>query len=195
MKTIILFGANGSGKDTQAKRIIAAYQATWLNSSDIIRKHSNDASDAQVMDSGEPVSCEKVFGYFVAEFQSTNQPDVVTVVTGIPRTPAQATMITELLHGHFGDLASLHEKLCIIEIQSSSEVIKDRCAKRYAEKGRSDDHPEKVKKRLEFYENNIPTILNFFRGVGVKVHPIDGNRTPDEVFESIRQVAGLSTLE
>ena len=195
MKTIILFGANGSGKDTQAKKIVVEYQATWLNSSDIIKKHSNDVSDVHVMASGEPVSCKKVFGYFVAEFQSTNQPDVVTVVTGLPRTPAQATMITELLHGHFGDLTSLHEKLCIIEIQASFDVIKDRCAKRFAEQGRPDDYPDKVEKRLEFYKNNISTILNFFRGVGVEIHTIDGNRTPDEVFESIRQVAGLSTLE
>jgi adenylate kinase len=55
---------------------------------------------------------------------------------------------------------------------------------------RDDDKPEAVKKRLRVYHEQTAPVLEFYRKLGVPVHPVDGEQSIDDVWQDIKQAIG-----
>jgi adenylate kinase len=100
---------------------------------------------------------------------------------GFPRTQRQAEALDEMLR-RAGTPLTL-----VAELQADSEEL----VRRMESRGREDDKPEIVRKRLEDYIQLTAPLTEYFTRQGILVS-IDGTGTPDEVFDRIVAAVGHS---
>ena len=203
---LVVLGKQGAGKGTQSTRLAERFHLAHIATGDILRaavKHETPLGleVKSIMEAGELVSDELVIKLVEERF---TQPDAANggLLDGFPRTLAQAEALEELL-GRDG------VKLCInldvpIELVtqrlSSRRVCQD-CATNYRDTDesaitgvcakcggtviqRSDDRPEAIRQRLEFYERDTAPLLDFYESRGLLV-TVDGDQSPDEVTNDI----------
>jgi len=99
------------------------------------------------------------------------------LLDGFPRTLGQAEAFDAMLRKNDDSLA------LVVELQADPEVLVSRMAGR----GREDDRPEIVRRRLEEYSRQTAPLSEYYRKRGILV-TIDGNGTPGEVFDRITAV-------
>jgi adenylate kinase len=211
---IILLGAPGAGKGTQAERIVAAYGVAHISTGDILRKAVADGTELgleakRYMDAGELVPDEVVIGLARDRLA---EPDCENgfLLDGFPRTVAQAEALNKVL-GELGK--ALHavveidvDKDALLKRLTSRRTCRD-CGKVYnllIERPkqhdvcdvcggevyqRDDDTVETVSNRLEVYETSTAPLVDYYQRTGL-LRRVDGNQAPDEVFEEIRAVLG-----
>ena len=104
------------------------------------------------------------------------------VLDGFPRTMLQAEALDELLRGLGRDLD------VVFDFQvPDREVLLQRLLGRAAEKGRSDDTPEAIQRRLELYERETAPLIEYYRSHQANVVGIHADRSIDEVFHEIEE--------
>ncbi len=183
---VALLGPPGSGKGTQARRLVDRFGLAYVGAGDLLRQEvaqdSPHASDIKAfLDAGQLVPLPllmEVIEHFVAQIP----PHQGIVFDGIPRSLDQALALDELLQrvGRQLDV--------VILLSVPDEVVYERLLQR----GRSDDTPEVIARRLEIYHREIRPLEAFYRRRSI-LRVVDGVGTPDEVFERIEQV--LDSLE
>ncbi|MCX7545598.1 adenylate kinase [Marinicella gelatinilytica] len=182
---IVLLGAPGSGKGTQAKLIVKERQIPHISTGDLLRGAIADQTELglaakKVMDAGELVSDEIVLGMLKDRL---NQPDAAKgfVLDGFPRNVRQAEMLEELLSEL--DIQLDHALL----IQVNPDEVVARIAKRAQEEGRTDDTEEVVRNRLEVYREQTEPVADFYRKQDI-VSEIHGTGSIEEVHDRIQAV-------
>ncbi|MBQ9550243.1 MAG: adenylate kinase [Lachnospiraceae bacterium] len=206
---IIMLGAPGAGKGTQAKRIAEKYGIPHISTGDIFRANIKNGTELgkeakKYMDEGQLVPDEltvRILLDRVADQDCKNG----YVLDGFPRTIPQAEVLTK-------ELEKLGEKVDFaIDVDVPDENIINRmsgrraclkCGATYhlkylkpAKDGicdkcgselvlRDDDKPETVKKRLGVYHEQTQPLIDYYTKAGV-LHTVDGTKEPDEVFEAI----------
>ena len=209
---IIMLGAPGAGKGTQAKRIAEKYGIPHISTGDIFRANIKNGTELgkeakKYMDEGQLVPDEltvRILLDRVADADCKNG----YVLDGFPRTIPQAEVLT-------GELEKLGEKVDFaIDVDVPDENIINRmsgrraclkCGATYhleylkpAKDGicdkcgselvlRDDDKPETVKKRLGVYHEQTQPLIDYYTKAGV-LHTVDGTKEPDEVFEAIVEI-------
>ncbi|CAN5642791.1 adenylate kinase [soil metagenome] len=179
---LVLLGAPGSGKGTQAGRLKTHLQVPHISTGDLLR--AEVAADSPlgrearaVMARGDLVSDEILLGMLEARF---SRPDTGGgfILDGYPRNLAQAAALDVLLvrMGQPMDLA--------VQLEVDNELLIDRLAGRAREEGRADDNPASVRKRLAIYDEQTAPVIDFYRQHGQLV-VVDGVGTLDRVFERI----------
>ncbi|MDR1776106.1 MAG: adenylate kinase [Actinomycetes bacterium] len=204
---IILLGAPGAGKGTQAAKLVAEYNIPHISTGDILRAAVADSTPLGVeakkyMDAGDLVPDQVVIG-LVRERLGESDASTGFILDGFPRTTAQAIALDEQL----ADLGRRIDAAIAIEVEPS--VIIARAANRRfcpkcgrtttADEGdicvlckapliqRDDDKEEVVKNRLDVYARQTSPLLEYYRGAGL-LQTIDGDRPIDEVWASVRAV-------
>lgn len=182
---IVLLGAPGSGKGTQAKLIVKERGIPHISTGDLLRQAIADETELglaakKVMDAGELVSDEIVLGMLKDRL---NQPDAAKgfVLDGFPRNVRQAEMLEELLSEL--DIQLDHALL----IQVNPDEVVARIAKRAQEEGRTDDTEEVVRNRLEVYREQTEPVADFYRKQDI-VSEIHGTGSIEEVHNRIQAV-------
>ena len=186
---IILFGAPGAGKGTQAKRLVEARGLVQLSTGDMLR----DAIDArtelglrakEIMDRGDLVSDEIILGMIAERMDSPDCANGV-ILDGFPRTVAQAEGLDAMLEER--GLALDH----VIEISVDEDALFARIENRAAETGgsRADDNAETLRKRLAVYHENTAPLLPYYDGKGL-LKTVDGMNSIDEVGQAIDGILG-----
>ena len=124
-----------------------------------------------IMDAGDLVSDDLILG--IVE-ERLAQPDAEHgfLLDGFPRTDAQAQGLVEMLAPQGIDLA--------IDIEVPDDVVTQRMLAR----GRDDDTPEAIQRRLELYRAETAPLLNFYSEQNVLVS-VDGLGTEEEVQDRI----------
>lgn len=180
---VILLGAPGSGKGTQAVRLAAEMGLPHVSTGDLFRENVGNQTELGVlaktfMDKGELVPDDVVLDMLFDRVGADDCADGY-VLDGFPRTEPQAEALSARLGGDVTVGAVL--------LEVSDEEIRRRAAGR----GRDDDAPEVVTKRLAVYREQTAPLIRYYTNLGV-LHTIDGERTPDDVFADLQ--AHVKTL-
>lgn len=206
---IIMLGAPGAGKGTQAKKIAGKYNIPHISTGDIFRANIKNGTELgkkakTYMDQGLLVPDDLVVDLVV---DRVNQEDCANgyVLDGFPRTIPQAEALTEALK-------KLGQKMdYAIDVDVPDENIVNRMSGRRACVGcgatyhmvyaptkqegicdtcggelilRDDDKPETVQKRLNVYHEQTQPLIDYYTREGI-LRTVDGTIDIDEVFQQI----------
>ena len=186
---IILFGAPGAGKGTQAKRLVEARGLVQLSTGDMLRAAIDAGTELglrakEIMDRGDLVSDEIILGMIAERMDSPDCANGV-ILDGFPRTVAQAEGLDAMLEQR--GLALDH----VIEISVDEDALFARIENRAAETGgsRADDNAETLRKRLAVYHENTAPLLPYYTEKGL-LRTVDGMASIEEVADAIDGILG-----
>lgn len=211
---IIMLGAPGAGKGTQAKQIAAKYEIPHISTGDIFRANLKNGTElgkkAKVyMDQGllvpDELTCDLVMDRIAQDDCSRG-----FVLDGFPRTIPQAEALTNALSkiGQSMDYAIDVDvpdenivnrmggrRAClncgatyhIIFNPTQAEGICDACGNKTVL--RDDDKPETVQKRLTVYHDQTQPLIDYYKEQNI-LKSIDGTKPMDEVFSDIVAILG-----
>ena len=179
---LVLLGAPGSGKGTQATRLREHLQVPHISTGDLLRAAVKAGTDLglkakAVMESGGLVSDEIVLG-MLEERLTAGDTGNGFVLDGYPRNLAQANALDALL----GRLAQPVD--IAVQLDVDTELLITRLAGRAQAEGRADDSPEAVRHRLQVYNDATAPVVDFYRNTG-RLACVDGVGGMDEVFQRI----------
>jgi adenylate kinase len=182
---LVLFGAPGSGKGTQAARLRQDLGIPHISTGDLLRAEIKAETELgkkakSIMDAGQLLSDDIMLGIIEDRL---GQPDARPgfILDGYPRNIAQAEALD-------GVLARIGQPLdVVIKLDVPNEAIVDRCVVRFNKEGRADDNPDTVKKRLAIYADQTAPVADFYRERG-KLQVVDGVGELDEVTARIKAV-------
>jgi len=179
---LVLLGAPGSGKGTQAVRLKDHLQVPHISTGDLLRAEVAAGSALglqakEVMARGDLVSDAILLGMLEDRL---SRPDVAQgfILDGYPRNLAQADALGQLL-GRIGQQIE-HA----VQLDVDTELLVERIAGRAREQGRQDDTPEAVRNRLKVYNDVTAPVVDFYRQRGM-LKVVDGEGTMDDVFTRI----------
>ena len=179
---LVLLGAPGSGKGTQATRLKEHLQVPHVSTGDLLRAEVKAGSPLglqakEVMARGELVSDEILLGMLEDRF---SRGDVAQgfILDGYPRNLAQAAALDALLPRIGQPIAAA------IQLEVDNELLIERRAGRARAEGRADDTPEAVRKRLQVYDEQTAPVIGYYRDAG-RLGVVDGVGTLDEVSNRI----------
>jgi adenylate kinase len=211
---IIMLGAPGAGKGTQAKMIAEKCGIPHISTGDIFRANIKEGTQLgkmakEYMDKGLLVPDSLTCDLVVDRIQKEDCKDGF-ILDGFPRTIHQAEVLEEALTG-------LGQKIdCAMDIVVPDESIIARMAGRRACVGcgatyhiifnptkkegicdvcgeklilREDDKPETVQKRLQVYHDQTQPLIDYYDGQKV-LRTVDGTKALDEVFAAICGILG-----
>lgn len=179
---IVLLGAPGSGKGTQAARMVEALGLPHISTGVLLRaavaanSPLGQAAKA-VMDRGELVSDDIMLG-LIGERLSESDVARGFILDGYPRNLAQAAALDEVLK-------RLKQPVEIaLQIDVNEEEVVQRIAGRAAAEGRSDDTEEVVRNRMRVYAEQTAPVADYYaeKGLLTRIH---GQGSVDEVFQRI----------
>lgn len=177
---IILFGPPGSGKGTQAEKLIAKYKLVHISTGDLLRGEiaAGSALGLQaktLMDKGELVPDAVVIG-MIGKKLDENPNAGGFIFDGFPRTIAQAEALDKLL------AAKQNPIKCVLSLQVSEPELIKRLLNRGKTSGRSDDQDEKtVRNRLEEYRKKTAPVAGHYDKQS-KLANIQGEGSIDDIF-------------
>ncbi len=211
---IVLLGAPGAGKGTQAKMLIEKYKIPQISTGDILRKAVADdtplGKEAKViMDSGGLVSDKIVLGLVEERIK---QPDCKAgfILDGFPRNTAQAEALDTILSGMDMpltvalnidvDMNDLLKRLTgrrtckacqqMYNIHFSVPKKEGSCDKCNGELfQRDDDQEATIKKRLEVYQQQTAPLIDFYSKKNI-MKTVTGTGGIDEIFKKVVAILG-----
>jgi adenylate kinase len=179
---LVLLGAPGSGKGTQAARLKDHLQVPHISTGDLLRAEVAAGSPLglqakEVMARGDLVSDEILLGMLEERFSRADTRNGF-ILDGYPRNLAQADAMDALLQriGQPMDFA--------VQLEVDNELLIERLAGRAKAEGRADDSPDAVRNRLEVYDRQTAPVIEFYRAHG-QLTVVNGVGTLDEVFNRI----------
>jgi adenylate kinase len=203
VKNVILFGAPGAGKGTQAQRITREYRIPHISTGDMLRAAVKAATALgakakSFMDAGKLVP-DQVIIDMVQE--RLGQPDAANgfLLDGFPRTIAQGEALDAMLKKIGRDVIVPGIEVPEDELMRrlSGRWTCPKCQRPYTGPGqcdadgtelvqRSDDRPEAVQKRLDEYRNQTAPLKDFYQARG-RYRGINGLGTVDEVWGRLQK--------
>jgi adenylate kinase len=207
---VMLLGAPGAGKGTQAARIVEEFGLVHLSTGAILRKAVADGPPLGIeakrhMDEGGLVPDDVVIGLVRERIMQPDAAERGVLFDGFPRTIPQAEALDEALSASGLALdavvsVEVDPEAIVARITSRRQcracgkifnVISDgdlaACTEWGGEVYQRDDDTEAVgRKRLDAYEAQTSKLVPYYAAQGT-LRAVDGNRTPDEVYESVRE--------
>lgn len=206
---IVLLGAPGAGKGTQAAKLVEKYGFAHISTGDILRAAVKNQTPLGIkaktyMDAGDLVPDDLVID-LVKERLQDKDTEKGFILDGFPRTSTQAVALDSELSKLERPLTAALlvdvDKEVIIKRLTSRRMCREcgfigtdsdaTCPKCNGEMyQRDDDNEATVRNRLDVYENSTAPLIDYYRGCDLLVE-IDGNRDPEEVLASIEEALKL----
>lgn len=211
---IIMLGAPGAGKGTQAKKIAEKYGIPHISTGDIFRANIKGGTELGMkakayMDQGQLVPDDVTIGMLLDRISEADC-EKGYVLDGFPRTIPQAESLTNALNerGEKMDYAvnvdvpdeaivtrMSGRRAClacgatyhIVFNAPKTEGVCDTCGEKLVL--RDDDKPETVQKRLTVYHDQTQPLIDYYQKAGILV-TVDGTKDLNEVFKDITVVLG-----
>ena len=208
---LILLGAPGAGKGTQAEMLAAKLQIPTISTGNMLREAMANGSDLgkQVktcMDEGRLVSDELVLGIVV---ERTAKPDCQNgfILDGVPRTLAQAKALDEM-GVRLDHVVSLEIDDAVIEGRMTGRRVCPKCGASFHITAnppkkdntcylcgaeliiRKDDAPETVKSRLVVYHQSTEVLKDYYAAQN-KLRLVEGDQSIEGAFKDILKALGV----
>ena len=206
---IVLLGAPGAGKGTQAAKLVEEFGTPHISTGDMLRAAVKAGTELgkkakSFMDAGDLVPDDVIIGLVT---ERLGEPDTEKgfILDGFPRTSAQAVALD-------AELSKLGRPLsAALLIDVDSEVIVKRLTSRRMCKDcgyigseadaqcpkcgdemyqRDDDNEATVRNRLDVYEKSTSPLIDYYRGCDLLVS-IDGDRDPNVVYADVKKALEL----
>ena len=179
---LVILGRQGSGKGTQAARLVEAYRPIHVSTGDMLRAAVAAGTELglqarALMDAGDLVGDDLING-IVSERLA--QPDVAEngfLLDGYPRTPDQAAAMEVFLV----------EAGTPLDAAVNLDVPVDEVTARMLARGRADDTEEAIRRRLALYESETAPLLAWFADRGL-LDVVDGLGDVNVVFGRLADV-------
>ncbi|SDO68242.1 adenylate kinase [Afipia sp. GAS231] len=190
---LVLLGAPGSGKGTQAAQIVSRLKIAHLSTGEMLRAAVASKSPIghvveSIMERGELVSDEIVVG-IVAERLHGEDVKTGYVLDGFPRTVSQAVALDKVLADRGENLDAAVELKVVANDLIDRIMARASQAKAKGGKERADDNPETFALRLQAYEAQTAPLVDYYRSKSV-LRSIDGMQAADAVAAAIRNAIG-----
>ena len=204
---IILLGAPGSGKGTQASLIVEKYNLPHISTGEIFREHIENQTPLgvkvkEVMDSGN-LCPDDLTIEVVKDRLSKEDCNGGYMLDGFPRNLTQAKALDEFLAPDLVinidvDIKKIEHRIVgrrscpkckgsfHIDFIGNTEICPDCGAKLVV---RKDDNAETVRERLNVYQNQTSPLIEYYSEQN-KLYSINGNQDIDDVFSEIVKVLG-----
>ena len=180
---LIFLGAPGSGKGTQAERLVERNSLAHISTGDILRAAVRDQTPLgleanKYMSAGQLVPDSVVIGLVEERLK---QPDTEAgfILDGFPRTTAQADALGALAEG----LGKPIEAVVYLEV-GEEELVS-----RLLGRGRADDNEETIRTRLSVYRSQTEPLISYYEEKGL-LRRVEGVGTMDEITERISAAVG-----
>ncbi len=204
MKNIILLGAPGAGKGTQAALIAKQYAVPHISTGDILRRNIKDGTPLglkakQFIDAGALVPDDVVIGLVELRLKEEDCKNGY-ILDGFPRTIPQAEALDRVANIHLainidvpfdvivGRLGGRRVCVCGETYHVSTLNGETKCKKCGKELFiRDDDKPETVRNRLKVYEEQTQPLIDYYKAQG-KLATIPATGSIDEIFAEVKKV-------
>lgn len=183
---LILFGPPGSGKGTQAEKLVEHYGLTHISTGDLFRyemSHNTPLGQKakEYMAAGELVPDEVTIGMLRNKVNSVPQTKGF-IFDGFPRTVAQAEALDEFLAEKGQEITGL------VALAVHEEEIVKRILLRGKTSGRPDDNDESIiRNRIDVYKSETTPVSDHYHRIG-KSHTVQGIGSLDEIFQRLTGV-------
>ena len=183
MINIVLFGAPGAGKGTQAAKLSAKYNINHISTGEVIRDEIRRGTEMgrsvqDYISRGELAPDELVIG-MIAEYVKSHSESAGNIFDGFPRTTPQAEAFDRIMkeNGLQVDV--------MLELSVPEEELVQRLLLRGKDSGRADDADEGViRNRIDVYNAQTAVVADYYRNQN-KYTSVDGIGPIDEIFERI----------
>jgi adenylate kinase len=162
---ILLLGAPGAGKGTQAEALIERLGVPHISTGDMLR--AAVAAETPIglqakalMDAGKLVGDDVVIGIAGERLQAEDAKKGF-ILDGFPRTHAQAQALEGLLSGLGTPLE------CCLALTVDEDAVVQRLLARAGIEGRADDNEETIRDRMRVYHEQTSPLLDFYRERGL----------------------------
>jgi adenylate kinase len=211
---LILLGAPGAGKGTQAKKLIEKYGIPQISTGDILRQNVADGTPLgkeakSYMDKGELVPDRIILG-LVEDRLKKDDCKKGYILDGFPRNIAQAEALDKMLNDlnmpldaalsvdvPFDDLMkrltgrrtcrNCQQMYNIYFSPPQKDGVCDKCGGELYQ--RDDDKEETIRNRLEVYQKSTAPLIDYYRSKGI-LRSVDGTGSIDDIFNRICAVLG-----
>ena len=206
---IVLLGAPGAGKGTQAQKLVEEFGVAHISTGDLLRAAVKAESKLgraakSYMDEGKLVP-DKLVIDLVKDRLDSDDARRGFILDGFPRNTAQAVS----LDSELSELGRSLDGALLVDV--APEVIVKRLSTRRTCRNcgytgteadvkcprcggemyqRDDDKPETIQHRLDVYQSQTAPLVDYYRGHGI-LKSVDGDRPVDEVYADVKKVLGL----
>jgi adenylate kinase len=185
---LLLFGPQGSGKGTQAKRISEAHGLPHISTGDMFRAAMQAGSELglrikPIYDRGDLVPDDLTVALIR---ERLGEPDAAAgfVLDGFPRTLGQA----EALDAMLAEIGRRLDAILFFDLDDATAT--ERALGRAREEARADDTPEAIARRLAVYHELTEPVVEHYRATG-KLVPLHAERSVDAVWAEIEDALRL----
>ena len=192
MTQLLLIGAPGAGKGTQAERLANHFSIPAISTGDIFRHNVKNETELgklakSYMDRGEYVP-DSVTNDLVRDRLSHTDASGGFLLDGYPRTADQVRELDSILESQDRELS------VVVQLVADTDEVVRRLLNRALEQGRADDTEDVIRRRLEVYEEQTSPLVSIYAQRGLLV-VIDGLGEVNEVTGRILEALTARGIE
>lgn len=186
MINLVLFGAPGAGKGTQAKRLEEKYNLVHISTGDVFRYNIKNETPLgkkakSYIEEGQLVPDSVTIKMLHSEVEKHNGAKGF-IFDGFPRTTAQAKDLDHLLKNMKTGVDAM------LSLKVDEEVLVNRLLERGKTSGRKDDANEEIiRKRIKVYHDQTEVVKSYYQEVN-KYHEVNGVGSIDEITERLSKI-------
>lgn len=178
---MVILGRQGSGKGTQSTRIAEAFGCIHVSTGDVLRAAVAEGTElgkvaAEIMESGGLVGDDIMNGIVADRLAKDDIVEHGILLDGYPRTADQADALERIL-AELGQSLTLAVNLDVAVAEVRARMLS---------RGREDDTPDAIDRRLALYEEQTAPLLDWFAQHGL-LETVEGLGTETEVFDRLHE--------